>query len=438
MGRPKKIVRQPDLASTSRDESRPAPEQSIPPRLLQYTPPAATEKWRVELFDLLAAEFELRAEGSWERVMEMFHDFCQTQARTSTWFIVRRLYGVQPVVMPETAHPDDFITHTREQIAASLNLPKDQIETELALLKTGWRELLKQEQEVAAEQEKKAETVEKMGGELALADTVLKRFGFSESFFKTTVWDPAAEIKDAEQKVTGYGKEVPRSDEENKMERDWFVGKLNLPVWQQMLDEPLTAELARETLLNELALRRLQAEMMPLSQLSSKYKELQSIRTGITTNYRKQLEELQEKFPEMSVSGKVTFRQVISDLNLAHRQYYGHGDRRLWDRVHTPPEIQFLVRTSVQMPSPRYRLGWVVAVTEAIHGLMNPEFRSQLKKSELKKLDSGMKEGIARARDEAGEKQVNLETGVMPGEGDDFPEYGPDQKVQSSKSKVQS
>jgi hypothetical protein len=190
-----------------------------------------------------------------------------------------------------------------------------------------------------------------------------------------------------------------------------------------MLDEALTAASARDALINELYLRRLQEEMAVLSPSSKKFKELSGMKRDIGQEYTKQMRELEDRFPELGVAGGVSSRAIVSDMSLAHRQYYGHKDRRLWDRIFTSSEIIFLNRQSQQLPEARYRLGWTVSVVEAMHGLYDPNFRSLLNKNDLKKLDYGYKAGVEAARQETGGKLVNMEIGVLPGEGDEFEDF---------------
>jgi len=255
------------------------------------------------------------------------------------------------------------------------------------------------------------------GTALALGDALLERFDFDKSLFEVEIYDNKA--------VGDEPKYRPRSREKNRHEMDWFVAKLTRPEWQKMLEEPMAGSLARTALVNELYLRRFDNEMMQLMPNTPKWKEMSSSRQAIESRYQEQLQMLQEKFPELGVAGRVSFRAVVSDMCLAHRQYYGKRDRRLWDKIHTAAEIVFLTRTSAQLPVPRYRLGWQVAVVEAMHGLYDPNFRSQLKRGDLKKLDAGFRMGVEQAKRELGEKDISLDSGVIPGEPDceEFPDY---------------
>lgn len=395
-------------------------EAGPPPKILEYTPNLSAEKWRVERFDALAAQFQLSA--PWEAAMKEFHDHCAVHTQTSAWLITRRLFGILPLIPTGDVQPDDLRASTREELCASLGCKPEQITAELDFLGTGWRSVRSSEFGVRSSEigdRRPAEAAPTPRGELALDDGLLERFGFSDRLFKISIYDPAA----GEDKK---GADVPRSERENRLERAWFCSKLRAPEWQKMLEEPLASAIARETLVNELYLHRLQDEMMPLSPSSKKFKQLSEERQRIESQYQTQLEKLQEKFPEMAIADKLGTLAVISDLNLAHREFYGNKDNRRWNGVNTAGEVEFLLRTSAQLPSARFDLGWTVAVVEAINGLYNPDFRSKLKKRDLKKLTEGFREGVAKAKAELNEPAVDLEKGVLPGEGDEFPDYGPE------------
>ena len=139
--------------------------------------------------------------------------------------------------------------------------------------------------------------------------------------------------------------------------------------------------------------------------------------------YDEEVQKLQEMFPEMKVAGRVSFKGVVSDLIVGQRDYYASGDRRLLDKVNTATEIEFQLRTSAQLTQPRYRFGLNVAIVEAIHGLHDPDFRSQFKPAVLQKLDEGFRQGVEAAREAQREPVVDLEKGVLPGEGDEFEDY---------------
>lgn len=397
-----------------------------PPALLDYTPLTRGEKWRVERFRELVAEFglapgRLGGEGPFAATMARFHFVAQDHSRP--WLFVRRLFGIAPLIPAADAHPDDLRVHTRVEVCASFGIAPLDLQAELDALRAVW----------GATEEHEARTSdapgdagdEKTGGPafevLALDDGLLERHGFTEKMFKVMMWDPPTKA------------EVPRDDRENRVERDWFckrVGEMD-----KMLADSLAGPVAREALLNELYLRRIAAEMTVVSPTTSKYRDLHGLKKQTEDAYNRSLDKLQLMFPELAVAGKVTFRGVISDLSAGARAYYGYGDRRLVDKVRTAAELEWQLRVSQQMPAPRYRFGLNIAIVEAIHGLYDPNFRSQFKPSVLRQLDEGFRVGALAAREAQKLPVVDLERGVLPGEGDEFEDYKPErEKAESGKA----
>lgn len=416
--------------AASRQEARAEAVMLEPPRVLEYKPLTSADLWRVERFDELAAEFlgytdpsvtggagqEVSAvkPRAWSQEMAWFHAFASEYTRP--WLLVRRLYGVSPLIPDVHAHPDDLKVHTRGELAGAMGLELKQLQEELDTLRTVWQAAQQQkERETGAAgqtgqaSDQSAAPGRKAGAELELDDKILARFHFPAKMFDVMMWDPINKTERA------------RSAEENRAERDWFCDRLKQ--WEKMLSDRMGGAIAREALLNELYLRRLSAEMTVVSPSQTKYKELYNIKRSIEAQYQEQLDKLQKAFPEMAIAGRVSFRAVISDLTLGHRQYYGYKDRRLIDKVFTATELEWMTRTSQQVPVPRYRFGLSVAIVEAIHNLYEPDFRSQFKPAVLKELTNGFNEAVMRMRQAENKPAVDLERGVLPGEGDDFEDF---------------
>jgi len=379
------------------------------PSLLEYLPlPLGTEQWRVEKFEMFAIEVlpsDASQFRSWENEMARFHEVASVQTRA--WLICRRLFGIGPMIPAADSHPDDLRASSRAEICASLGLAPDELQAELDMLRTLWAGHLKRELEVAPSASEVPGPTREPKDELNFGgEELLREFGFEEEMFKPLTWDPDTKM------------DVMRKAESNRIERDWFCGRLKQ--WQKMLKEQVAGALAREALMNELYLRRLSQEMSRVGPSTSKYKELYNLKKPIEINFQEQLSTLQVMFPEMGIAEKESFLRVISNLNKAHRDYYGNGSRVLIDKFMTASEIEVMLRMSVQQPEPRYRFGLNVAVVEAVHGLYDPNFRPQFKPAVLKKLDAGFKAAVVALREAQNEPLVDLEKGVLPGDGDDF------------------
>ena len=397
-----------------------APKEA-PPKFLEYKSPTDGQVWQVEKFDLLAVLADQRDAGpkSWPAWMAELHAFAEPD--TQRWYFLRRLFGIVPLIPPDGTTTEDLRCLDRAELAALSGITVAQLGEELEHWKLNWVKNatakdygttgLRTDQAAASAREAAAGQAGQAGqadGMLALGDELLRRFDFDKSNFEVEIY--------AYDDVTKSNSYRPRPAEKTRKELEWFIGRLMRPEWQQMLEDPTDGSLARSALMNELYLHRFDAEMMMLMPNTPKWKTMAGDRQKIEEQFQSQLTQLKNDFPELGVAGRVTMHAIVSDMNLAHRQYYGHGENKLWDGVHTAAEIVFMNRTSAQLPVPRYRLSWQIMVAEARHGLYDPNFRSMLKKSDLKKLDRGYQRGVEEARLEDGEKLVDLERGVIPGE----------------------
>lgn len=397
------------------------------PKSLEYRPVGSLDKWMVEKFELLSVEMGLQPEGSpesfrgsgqrtedsvgneddgclgaWEKEMALFHGAAAEYSRG--WLMVRRLFGVRPIIPPADAHMDDLEVQSREEVCRTLGLDKEQLQAELDAVRARWGQELQKLQGLQALP--KEEAPENKKGELEFGDEVLKEFGFSERMFQLKMYDPVSKT------------EQERPPEENRAERTWFAQRIT--DWRKMLQEPMASALTREALMNDLYLRRLGTEMTTLSPTNPKFENMRRSKADMEEAYQNQLEQLQVMFPELNIAGKISFKAQISDVFKAWREYHARKDTQLIDRVRTAGEIEVELRQSVQAPEARYRFSLNVAIVEARHGLFDPNFRSQFRPSTLKKLDQGFRKAVEEVRLAEGEALVDLEDGVMPGEGSEY------------------
>jgi hypothetical protein len=386
-----------------------------PPRMVRYIAGEGddAEDWQAERFDLLAVEFDIHVRSVAEAgaALAKFHAVASECPRQ--WQLARRLFGVAPLIQSPDTHPDDMEVWSRERLAAD----GYEVDAELAALRTIWRDHLNRE-----EQSKMAETVStKLSGaapsegDLPLDDRLLETFQFSERIFKIKVWDPTAG-------TDGAGAEVPRSDAENRVERDWFAGRVQ--DWQKMLKDPMGAPVARSALMNDLYLRRMEYEMAVSP--SNRREKLMEQQQRLTRDYNTSIEKLQEMFPDIAVAGRIAYRATISDITVGHRDYYAHGDRRLVDKLFTAAEIELQLRSSLQLPA-QHRFSLGLAVVENQHGMYDPEFRSQFKPRVLKMIDAMTRAAREAVRELQNEPVVDLERGTAPDEPDQFEDFNDEQ-----------
>ncbi|HUE37529.1 MAG TPA: hypothetical protein VMO20_09075 [Candidatus Acidoferrum sp.] len=383
------------------------------PVILEYLPILVEgQQWRVERFDLLAAEFLL--DEPWDEQMTMFHGLACAHVRR--WLIVRRLFGVAPLI---SRTEEDLSILTREQLCELLSITAKELQAEMDALRAQWQSIRTATLREHPTKQKFATPPADVPAEQAtdifnFGHEILEKHCFPETMF--TEFDSK------------------RSPEQNRLERDWFAKRAS--EWDKMLSEPMAESIAREALLNELYLRRLQMEMTILSPSSKRWQELLAAKNDIEVRRETQLEKLQEMFPESSLAGKVSFRAVISELIQAHREYYANGDRMLIDKMFTHAEIEVLLRQSVQQPQPQYRFGLAVATIQAMNNLYDPNYRSRVKLSVFKKMDAAFRHAVNDVREELREPLVNLEEGVEPGEGDDFPDLQESKELQAEPNEI--
>ncbi len=393
-------------------------ENIEPPRLLRYLPLMAADQWQVERFDLLTAVMGITLEignlkSEWAGRMQLFHEF--TQGRTKVWLLVRRLYGIAPLVPGPETHPDDLKIHTPEEVVASgLVASKDEIAVELETLRGLFA--AQHPVEVAIGSEPAPE-------DLLLDDALLEKFGFSKDMFN----------------VVSYNRELaadaPRAAAENRAEQIRFCEQLRHEKWQKMLAHKMYGSLASDALMSQLYLWRVQKDMAPLSPSHPRFQSLSSQKTSFVKQYQDQLDELQKKFPELAISNETGAKGVISDLMIGQRDYYASngGNNKLINHFCTAYEMEWMMRQAVQRPS-SFRFGMSVAFTDAARGIYDPNFRPLFKPSVLKLLDAGHRAAADIVRTVLNEPVVNLAEGVSAEDGDQFEDFQQQRDVASHHS----
>ena len=407
-----------------RKKSSPSPPATwldavpVTPNILEYQPAMDREPWRVDKFQDLVAEFDAEPrQGNWEKWMIEFHEVAATYSRG--WLFVRRLFGVQPLAPPENAHPDDFKVWTRVELCREFNLEPDQLKAEFEMIRVLWKSARTAQLSPGAEEKKQAELLPVA----AAADTenLFKELGFSEKMFEINVVGPDGKT------------ESPRPPAENLAEKAWFTDRIDGEHWKMMLREPMSAVVAREAVLNELALRRLDREMSQLNPTGKRYQDLRSTKRDIYEQYQGQITELQGMFPGQSIAGKVQARTTVAALVEAVKQYKANKDNALVDGIRTIHEIDIELTASVQSPLPAYRTGQSIYLLEARHHLFDPNYRSKLRHGTLRLLDKALPEEMARIREALSMPLPDLEKGVLPGEGDDFENFPQSEQTEAEK-----
>lgn len=376
---------------TSQPELKPVPASAPPsetPRVIEYQPFPDQAQWRVERFDLLTAEFDLTADGPaesrWKRSMEFFHIALCGHKRQ--WHIIRRLFGVMPLLPASDATPDDLRCHTREEICAELGISDKDMVAELVAAKA----VHGLQSKKAEEKKAPAKLPMGLGEEDESGADILRKIGINEAVFA--------------------------GDEDT---RKWFVEQAK--GWKTALDEPMSSTLAAQCLMNGIELRKIRKELSGLSITSENYSSTKRLMEAMEERYEKQMAAVAKMCPWIGqVDGKISFKGTLSELIAGYREYYASGDNRLLDRVRTAGEIEVDHRRSQQAPHIRYRLGQTLYIIEAMHNLHDPNFRSQLDQRKLAKYDQIWRRVAEESADELGEPIPDLRKDGPEGEYDEL------------------
>lgn len=386
------------------------------PALLEYKPYSSLDLWRVSRFEMLVAEvvadgLQPEDRSDWPRTMARFQETVEQYTRG--WLMLRLIFGVMPLRLPENARIEDYQLHTREEVCTRFQITKEQLQTELDALRVIW---VKSREQSARSEQPEAPSAPKI--ELEFEDSDFRRFGFSEEIFKVAVKDPITK------------EEKPRPAAEVKVERDWFMKRVT--DWSRMLADPMAGAVARQTLMNELYLRRMETAMSMVMPGTDEFNKLNRVKGETETAVAKGTEKLATMFPDLNTNRSVV--NTFFDLITAAKEYNSKGENFRLDGIRTIAEIAVELRQSEQKPEVQYRHGATLYQLEASHNLYSPEWRSVTPQSVWKKLDAGFRKGAEESRVALAETLVNLEDGVEPGEGSQFPDL-PEIKLEMKNEK---
>lgn len=383
----KGVVRQRQM--TDAQIALPTPEESLdddnppqtlpPPVLVEYAESTIGEKWRVERYDLLVAEFPVRIDQ-----LSIFHDLAGTNPRV--FKIICRLFGMRPVIPPMEYDTEDLRVWGRVELSDALGITFAKLGEELAALKGAWMGAL--------QRMKQARTIAKVTNLVqtstlteAQKSDLLKRFRFSERMFQ----------------LEG------RDDSDSESERDWFCQRIE--DWKKLLEQPMAEMLTRQLLLKELDLERIRSKLCTLDPTEKEYERLQDILGDKEKEYQEMWDQLNRAFPIAALIAKrAEITGVLSDVIKGIQEYKADANNATLDGLFTFLEIQVLLRQSEQVPEPQYRFGYVTAINEAMQFLWDPKWKSAIPQVIFKKLDAGFREAVMRVSNDADEQHPNIES----------------------------
>jgi hypothetical protein len=383
----------------------PPPLEAIENPVAEYYVEGAD--WRVDRWELLSAEIpELKREE-----LVDFHTFTRDNVSPRSWMVVRRLFGFSPFIIPTAGNPDDYRALTRGELAAKLEISINELEAELEAVRLAWRRR-KHLNDVALAGTKP--NIPAQPNALPMAteaedDEYLVRFSISPTIFDLPI----------------------RKPEENRLEKAWFVKRVR--EWEPLLTKStMTEQLAKDTLNNELRLRREQDMLWSIDRepacgvaktqarerrkgiIADRIKELQELHAA-------QLDAIQEHAPWFNVAeAQISATGAIAQLIQGMLDWEARGDSQLIDGVFTSNELQVLLRTNKQMDEPRYRWGWTMYVNESKQWLWDPKAKGWMRERDLARFDNGFKEGVKKFNETSEERVVDLEADGPEGEYEDL------------------
>jgi len=333
--------------------------------------------WRCNQFDLLKAELD----DLTPQTLALFHG--QVSLRERAWLIVRRLFGLQPLLPPSGYATDDLRVWMRDELKSALGLTTKQLQAELDAVRGSWRA-------IAPPPPPSAPPPPPSRRDLPFAtDDLLKRYDIRIKF-------------------------------RDQDEADVFLKRI--ADYEKLLNEPRVRGLARNTLMTEFQLRRLDEYIAGMSEGTVEWRKNLEIRKSLDQTYNDQLEQINKLAPWAGmIAGKFAFAGVLSDVTRAFQEYCGRGDTALADGIFTATEIAVECRRSVQASEPRYRAGLVVYLNEAKAGLFEPRFESQFLPGQLKRLTESWRATYLEAETEAGVPLPDLEKEGEEGEYAELP-----------------
>lgn len=316
------------------------------------------------------------------------------------WLVVRRLYQVQPVDSSRVVDLKDLQVWTRKSLGDDLGLTGLQLVAELGVARgmvgRVWDEM--QAAGVTGGGPGPAPVGGPGGGvgggELRLGPGVKRVVSVNDRLraagFSVAEFEPQ-----------------DRGAEENEAEKLWFLGRLEESKAQLAI--PQAKRMVLSLLVSERTQRRLEEKLGRVDVGSELFARYQESLSAERIRFSADMKALDQMFPFMdALRGGNVFRGVLADLVAVVQAAEARGDLKPKGQLFDQHEIEVLLRTSVQAPEPKYRMGLMVYLAEARAHLMDPEWRGRQDHGVLRKLDVGFARGVREAQGELGEVPRDL------------------------------
>lgn len=343
------------------------------------------ERWRIDAGRELLNAFAITGrDEEMESEVVRWHE--ALSAQVELWKIVCRMYAVNPMFGVED--PDEMQPWKMEDIAKKFDLTVAEVEAGFGEAKAFWRRWQKAKAvplavelpDVASEEEMDEAQIQK----LLLANGFVGKKNPAERRFM------AMRVKELEQ--------VLENDTQRSMARALIEQEANLFFLIQPKLDSLNERINADTTvggtkeLEDRLGKLLGLRNNALGQIESTMKAI-----GIT------------EAQTSSMRVKSRFRDCLAVLIQAVAEYEAKGERELLDGVFTAAEVEVLTQEFTSRPF-QYRPDVVMVVPDCIEGLFNPDFEvPKIKRRSHRRLVAGFRQGLALARDEAGEAVGELD-----------------------------
>lgn len=380
----------------------------------EYTEIESGDAWTVCNLPGLNADFNVTL-----KLLPGFHSICD-EVGGAPCEIVRRLYGINPLIVPVNTDAKFLSAQSKMRIGADLGMTEDELNSELSRIAIPWERWLRRNAppvEIAKPKVRpkaiKADIVPAVIQPPPKPRPKVNEDAEEDDRIKKTFLIPPLDDEKGMQSLIKYGftdDTFMGADnlEMAKVERIWLIDRIEQ--LQRLLDENIVSAMTRQSLFNEILLKRIEGRMFQTDIGAIKFQDLQDMKKDVEKSYREQWVQINELCPWASeVSDKMKVGQSISTIIEAVKEYQSKKTNKLVDGLHNAYGIQILLREAVQHPI-RYRAGQNAAFLEAMDpvAFWDPNWKSKIPIHLTKAMDEGFREAFTRAREATGRKIPDL------------------------------
>lgn len=322
------------------------------------------------------------------------------------WHMLRRLYGIGPAIPAVgSLKDDDYVPSTLEEVSARFNYPVENIVKDLVKIRARWVHEMKTNPDTMEEPKKRRgpgrpksvpppdeapapaqptlpvpDSARVSDAELAEIESVIVRYGFTMEMFNLAM----------------------REEQHRRVEARWFGGRLT--EIQKLFEEVSTKTLARQAIINEMHMRRIDDEMARLPPLNAKFWQYQDAKIKLEEIYSSQWSQIEKLNPALrSQQTKRAFAGVVSEIIEGIREYQSDPNNEIADGVFTALELQVEMRSSKQQGGDvQYRPDIVAAINEARRSIWDPKFKRRLEDKHLRLIGFAFHEAVKAFTEKTG------------------------------------